>query len=113
MLGLFDAGLPFIIEILLMLDLVMLSIIAVLLAFGIDTSIEEFHERLNRVPQESIEGTLQKTSKITGSIKDATKRGKNLGSKTVRNIHKNHREYIKRHKEEILQSVHEYFAIKK
>ena len=45
--SLFIAELPFIIELLIVLDLVMLIVLATLLAFGIDSSIDEFHNKLN------------------------------------------------------------------
>ena len=45
--SLFVAELPFIIELLIILDLVMLIVLATVLAFGIDTSIDEFHDKLN------------------------------------------------------------------
>jgi hydrogenase-4 component E len=45
--SLFVAELPFIIELLIILDLVMLIVLATVLAFGIDTSIDEFHNKLN------------------------------------------------------------------
>jgi len=44
--GLFVADLPFIIEVLVLVDLGMILVLASLLAFGIDSSIEAFHERL-------------------------------------------------------------------
>jgi len=45
--SLFIAELPFIIELLIVLDLVMLIVLATVLAFGIDSSIDEFHNKLN------------------------------------------------------------------
>ena len=45
--SLFIAELPFIIEVLIIIDLIMLIILATVLAFGIDYSIDEFHEKLN------------------------------------------------------------------
>jgi len=45
--SLFVAELSFIIELLIILDLVMLIVLATVLAFGIDTSIDEFHDKLN------------------------------------------------------------------
>jgi hydrogenase-4 component E len=44
--SLFVAELPFIIEVLIILDLVMLILLATVLAFGIDNTIDEFHEKL-------------------------------------------------------------------
>ena len=43
----FIAELPFIIEVLIVIDLVMLIVLATVLAFGIDSSIDEFHSKLN------------------------------------------------------------------
>jgi hydrogenase-4 component E len=43
----FIAELPFIIEVLIVIDLVMLIVLTTVLAFGIDSSIDEFHTRLN------------------------------------------------------------------
>ena len=45
--SIFIAELPFIIELLIILDLVMLIVLATVLAFGVDSTIEEFHHRLN------------------------------------------------------------------
>lgn len=45
--SLFIAELPFIIEVLIVIDLVMLIVLATVLAFGIDSSIDEFHAKLN------------------------------------------------------------------
>jgi hydrogenase-4 component E len=45
--SLFIAELPFIIEVLIVIDLVMLITLATILAFGIDSTIDEFHTRLN------------------------------------------------------------------
>lgn len=45
--SLFIAELPFIIEVLIVIDLVMLIVLATVLAFGIDSSIDEFHSKLN------------------------------------------------------------------
>ena len=45
--SLFIAELPFIIELLIVIDLVMLIVLATVLAFGIDSSIDEFHNKLN------------------------------------------------------------------
>jgi hydrogenase-4 component E len=44
--GLFIAEMPFIIEVLIIIDLVMLIVLATVMAFGIDSSIEAFHRRL-------------------------------------------------------------------
>ena len=43
------------IEILIIIDLIMLTLIATVLAFGIDSSIEEFHARLNPFSQRAQE----------------------------------------------------------
>jgi hydrogenase-4 component E len=45
--SLFLTELPLLIEILIIVDLIMLTLIATILAFGIDSTIEEFHTRLN------------------------------------------------------------------
>jgi hydrogenase-4 component E len=45
--SLFLTELPLLIEILIIIDLIMLTLIATVLAFGIDSTIEEFHSRLN------------------------------------------------------------------
>jgi hydrogenase-4 component E len=45
--SLFVAELPFIIELLIIIDLIMLIVLATVLAFGIDSSIDEFHNKLN------------------------------------------------------------------
>jgi hydrogenase-4 component E len=45
--GLFLAELPFIIELLIIVDLIIFILLAIVLAFGIDSSIEEFNRRMN------------------------------------------------------------------
>ncbi len=45
--SLFLTELPLLIEFLIIIDLIMLTLIATILAFGIDSTIEEFHARLN------------------------------------------------------------------
>jgi hydrogenase-4 component E len=45
--SLFLTELPLILEFLIIIDLIMLTLIATILAFGIDSTIEEFHARLN------------------------------------------------------------------
>ena len=45
--SLFLTELPLLIEVLIIVDLIMLTLIATILAFGIDSTIEEFHTRLN------------------------------------------------------------------
>jgi hydrogenase-4 component E len=45
--SLFLTELPLLIEFLIIVDLIMLTLIATILAFGIDSTIEEFHARLN------------------------------------------------------------------
>jgi hydrogenase-4 component E len=45
--SLFFSGLPMIIEILIMLDLMILILLVTILAFGMDSTIEQFHEKLN------------------------------------------------------------------
>lgn len=45
--SLFLTELPLMVEILIVIDLVILTLLAAILAFGIDSSIEEFHARLN------------------------------------------------------------------
>lgn len=52
--------LPLLIEFLIILDLIMLTLIATILAFGIDSTIEEFHARLNPFAY-SKDGKSQKT----------------------------------------------------
>jgi hydrogenase-4 component E len=47
--GLFLAEMPFIIEVLLVIDLLMLIVLATIMAFGIDSSIEAFHRRLTQL----------------------------------------------------------------
>jgi hydrogenase-4 component E len=47
--SLFIAEMPFIIEVLVFIDLLMLIILAAVMAFGIDSSIEAFHRRLTRL----------------------------------------------------------------
>jgi hydrogenase-4 component E len=49
--SLFLTELPLLIEILIIIDLIMLTLIATVLAFGIDSTIEEFHARLNPFSQ--------------------------------------------------------------
>jgi hydrogenase-4 component E len=52
--SLFLTELPLLIEILIIIDLIMLTLIATVMAFGIDSTIEEFHARLNPfAPKES------------------------------------------------------------
>jgi hydrogenase-4 component E len=46
--SLFVAEMPFIIEVLIIVDLLMIIILTAVLAFGIDSSLEEFHKKLNR-----------------------------------------------------------------
>jgi hydrogenase-4 component E len=43
----FLTELPLMIEVLIVVDLIILTLLAAILAFGIDSSIEEFHARLN------------------------------------------------------------------
>lgn len=45
--SLFIAELPFIIEVLIILDLIILILLAAILAFGIDSTMHKFHRRLN------------------------------------------------------------------
>ncbi len=45
--SLFIAELPFIIEVLIILDLIMLTMLAAILTFGIDSTMKEFHRKLN------------------------------------------------------------------
>ncbi len=49
--SLFLTELPLLIEILIIIDLIMLTLIGTVLAFGIDSTIEEFHSRLNPFAQ--------------------------------------------------------------
>jgi hydrogenase-4 component E len=47
--SLFVAEMPFIMEVLVVVDLIMVIVLAAVLAFGIDSSIESFHKRLTQV----------------------------------------------------------------
>jgi hydrogenase-4 component E len=47
--SLFMAEMPFIIEVLIVVDLLMIIVLSAVLAFGIDSSVEAFHKRLNRL----------------------------------------------------------------
>jgi hydrogenase-4 component E len=47
--GLFIAEMPFIIEVLIVVDLLMLIVLSTIMAFGIDSSIEAFHRRLQQL----------------------------------------------------------------
>ena len=47
--GLFIAEMPFIIEVLIVIDLLMLIVLSSVMAFGIDSSIEAFHRRLTQL----------------------------------------------------------------
>ncbi|MDV2988692.1 MAG: hydrogenase subunit [Dehalogenimonas sp.] len=47
--SLFIAEMPFIIEVLIVVDLLMIIILSAILAFGIDSSVEAFHKRLNQL----------------------------------------------------------------
>jgi hydrogenase-4 component E len=47
--GLFIAEMPFIIEVLIVIDLVMLIVLSSTMAFGIDSSIEAFHRKLTQL----------------------------------------------------------------
>ena len=49
--SLFLTELPLLIEFLIVIDLIMITLIATILAFGIDSTIEEFHARLNPFQQ--------------------------------------------------------------
>jgi hydrogenase-4 component E len=55
--SLFLTELPLLIEVLIIVDLIMLTLIATILAFGIDSTIEEFHTRLNPFIHPSKEAT--------------------------------------------------------
>ena len=64
--SLFLTELPLLIEVLIVVDLIMLTLLATILAFGIDSTIEEFHARLNifqetkkTVPEECPEFKLE------------------------------------------------------
>ena len=54
--SLFLTELPLMVEFLIVIDLIMLTLIATILAFGIDSTIEEFHARLNpfQEPQKKV-----------------------------------------------------------
>ena len=58
--SLFLTEIPLLIEFLIVIDLIMITLIATILAFGIDSSIEEFHARLNPF-QESPKKTAEVT----------------------------------------------------
>jgi hydrogenase-4 component E len=47
--SLFMAEMPFIIDFLIVIDLLMILVLSAVLAFGIDSSLEEFHKKLNRL----------------------------------------------------------------
>ena len=47
--SLFIAEMPFIIEVLIVVDLLMIIVLSAVLAFGIDSSVEAFHKRLNQL----------------------------------------------------------------
>ena len=47
--GLFIAEMPFIIEVLIVIDLLMLTVLSTIMAFGIDSSIEAFHKKLTEL----------------------------------------------------------------
>ena len=49
--SLFFSELPMIVEILIILDLIMLILIVTILAFGIDSTLEQFHEKINLLPK--------------------------------------------------------------
>jgi hydrogenase-4 component E len=51
MFSLFFSELPMIVEILIILDLIMLILLAAILAFGIDSTLEQFHEKINVLPK--------------------------------------------------------------
>ncbi len=46
--SLFIAELPFIVEVLIIVDLIILVLLSAILAFGIDSSMKEFHQKLNK-----------------------------------------------------------------
>ena len=47
--SMFIAEMPFIIEVLIIVDLLMIIVLSAILAFGIDSSVEAFHKRLNQL----------------------------------------------------------------
>ena len=51
--SLFIAEMPFIIEVLIVVDLLMIIVLSAVLAFGIDSSVEAFHKRLSQLGLES------------------------------------------------------------
>ncbi|APV45182.1 hydrogenase-4 component E [Dehalogenimonas formicexedens] len=51
--SLFIAEMPFIIEVLIVVDLLMIIVLSTVLAFGIDSSVEAFHKRLSQLGLES------------------------------------------------------------
>ena len=75
--SLFLTELPLLIEVLIIVDLIMLTLIATVLAFGIDSTIEEFHARLNPLqepldqdrnpanPEENVKTKNETTQKLS------------------------------------------------
>jgi hydrogenase-4 component E len=63
--SLFLTELPLLIEILIIIDLIMLTLIATVLAFGIDSTIEEFHSRLNPFIQTKKKSTQKPEEETT------------------------------------------------
>lgn len=49
--SLFFSELPMIVEVLIILDLIMLILLATILAFGIDSTLEQFHDKINLIPK--------------------------------------------------------------
>jgi hydrogenase-4 component E len=58
--GMFVAKLPLIIEALIIIDLIILVVLAIILAFGIDSSIDAFHDQLNDLENLRLKRTHKK-----------------------------------------------------
>ena len=56
--SLFITELPFIIEVLILIDLFMIVLLATLLSIGIDSSVEEFRDRFNSLHMKEVSGRL-------------------------------------------------------
>lgn len=67
--SLFIAELPLIIEVLIIVDLIILTLLATLLAFGIDSTIERFHSKLN---------PFGRASKIAGFVRTVSSKASEL-----------------------------------
>jgi len=70
--SLFVTELPLIIEVLIVVDLIMLTILATILAFGINSSIEEFHKKLNPFKKPAAKQNLSHKSVSSNSRQNAS-----------------------------------------